>query len=352
MTLIRNISIVIPVFNAADFVTKAVESALMQAEMGEIILVEDGSTDNSFAVCKELSGKHHNVKLFTHANHLNKGAGASRNMGIENASCDFIAFLDADDYYLPDRFSAERKIFVEEPAADGVYGALGFHYYSEEAKEKYNELGYSKLTTVSAKAKPRELFMVLSGRHPSITGHLHLDTVTIKRSVLQDKTEKFSHLALHQDSVFLIQLAINCRLAAGNIDVPIAMRGVHESNRITTAGNKSKLLMWKALYQWARKTSKSPLIPGIFKVPLIREKILASSRLKGFFLLAWHSFANHEFANHKYYFNPCAIYVFKKHYGVLVIIAKERIMKFLFNAESSCDKAETGVVKALSRHGG
>ncbi len=352
MTLVENISIIIPVFNAADFVKKAVESALMQVETGEVILIEDGSSDNSFEVCKALAGKYDKVKLLSHANNLNKGAGASRNKGIENASRDFIAFLDADDYYLPLRFGAERKIFDDEPGVDGVYGALGFHYYSEEAKEKYNELGYSKLTTVSAKANPRELFMVLSGRHPTITGHLHLDTVTIKRSALQDKTERFSHLPLHQDSVFLIQLAINCHLAAGTINAPVAMRGVHEHNRITTAGTRSKLLMWKALYNWSKKTSQSPLISSVFKVPLIKEKIFSASRIKGFFLLAWYGLTNHEFANHTYYFNPCSIYVFKKYYGVLVIIGKERIMKFLFNAESSCHEAESGILKALGRHAG
>ena len=141
LNLDNSISVIIPVFNAARFVEKAVESVLAQPETKEVLLVEDGSTDESLKICRQLADKYEAVKLFTHPGNANKGAGASRNLGITRASGDFIAFLDADDYFLPDRFRAERKIFEEQPETDGVYGALGFHYYSEEGKKKYKNRG-------------------------------------------------------------------------------------------------------------------------------------------------------------------------------------------------------------------
>src|SRR5690554_4082261 len=98
------VSVIIPVYNAANFVTQAVESAVVLGEVGEVIVVEDGSPDNALDICRELADKYSKVKLFQHPNGENRGPGASRNLGIMNASFDFISFLDADDWYLPNRF--------------------------------------------------------------------------------------------------------------------------------------------------------------------------------------------------------------------------------------------------------
>jgi glycosyltransferase involved in cell wall biosynthesis len=114
-----SVSVIIPVYNAAAYVNKAVESALMQPEVAEILLIEDGSTDNSLAICKTIAEKNDKVKLLFHKNNTNKGAGESRNLGVKNAKSDFIAFLDADDYFLPGRFEAEKKMFTDENV-DGV----------------------------------------------------------------------------------------------------------------------------------------------------------------------------------------------------------------------------------------
>ena len=61
-----NISVIIPVYNAAKFVEEAVESALAQPETSEVILVEDGSPDNSFEVCRALTEKYPKVTLMQH----------------------------------------------------------------------------------------------------------------------------------------------------------------------------------------------------------------------------------------------------------------------------------------------
>ena len=123
------ISVIIPVYNAEKFVTNAVESALQFDEVFEVILVEDQSPDKALDVCKTLAKKHDRVKLFQHPDKGNHGAGESRNVGMRNATGDFIAFLDADDFFLPNRFDAERELF-KNPDVDGVYGAIGVHYWS------------------------------------------------------------------------------------------------------------------------------------------------------------------------------------------------------------------------------
>src|SRR5690348_1774976 len=91
-----NVAVVIPVYNAADYIAKAVESALLQPEVSEVVLVEDRSPDNSLQICQELVGQNAKVKLFRHPNGENRGAAASRNLGVRMSSAPYIAFLDAD----------------------------------------------------------------------------------------------------------------------------------------------------------------------------------------------------------------------------------------------------------------
>ena len=151
------ISVITPVYNAEKFVTQAVESALQFDEVYEVILVEDQSPDNALQVCTALAEKYDRVKLFQHPDKGNHGAGASRNLGLEKATGDFIAFLDADDYYLPNRFDAEKKLF-KNPEVEGVYGAIGVHYYSEKAKNQFYSLFGDRLTTVYKNHPPKDVF--------------------------------------------------------------------------------------------------------------------------------------------------------------------------------------------------
>ncbi|HED13224.1 MAG TPA: glycosyltransferase family 2 protein, partial [Gammaproteobacteria bacterium] len=100
------ISVVIPVYNAEKYVEYAVKSALQQKEAAEIILVEDNSPDHALKICEKLSNENSQVRLLRHSDGKNHGAGESRNLGIRSARHDYIAFLDADDYYLQNCFAA------------------------------------------------------------------------------------------------------------------------------------------------------------------------------------------------------------------------------------------------------
>src|SRR5690606_1248107 len=102
---IKMISVIIPVYNAAAFVEQAVQSALTQPEVSEVILVEDGSEDKSLPICEKLASQNDIITLLRHPGGVNKGAGASRNLGIQHTKNEWIAFLDADDYYLENRFT-------------------------------------------------------------------------------------------------------------------------------------------------------------------------------------------------------------------------------------------------------
>ena len=90
------VSIIIPVYNAEEYLEKCVMSALRQTVSDiEVILVNDGSTDKSPEICHELSEKDNRIKII---NKLNEGVSEARNVGIDLASGSYIMFLDADDW--------------------------------------------------------------------------------------------------------------------------------------------------------------------------------------------------------------------------------------------------------------
>jgi len=258
------ISVITPVYNAEKYVTQAVESALQFDEVFEIILVEDKSPDEALEVCKKLAEKYDRVKLFQHPDKGNHGAGASRNVGLEKASGDFIAFLDADDYYLPNRFEAEKELF-KNPEVDGVYGAIGVHYYSEKAKEQYYPIFGDRLTTVYKKHAPKDVFRGQLGMNGSF-GLFSIDALTIRKSALDKKLSPMmkTHLRLHQDTEFLFRLSYYLDLYPGILNQAVAIRGVHESNRITQVDSKkvkpsiSKVMLWKEMKSWAENEKNLP----------------------------------------------------------------------------------------------
>ncbi|WP_336686693.1 glycosyltransferase family 2 protein [Chryseobacterium bernardetii] len=258
------ISVIIPVYNAEKYVTQAVESALQFDEVCEVILVEDKSPDHALEVCEQLAEKHERVKLYQHPDKENHGAGPTRNLGIEKSSGDFIAFLDADDYFLPNRFDAEKELF-KRPEVEGVYGALGVHYYTEKAKEQYYSLFGDRLTTVYKRHEPKDVFLGQIYMLGSF-GLFSIDVLTIRKDSLMKKMDFLfkSSLRLHQDTEFLLRLSYYLRLYPGILDKAVAVRGVHEDNRITLVDSKkvnpatTRVLLWKEVDAWAENENTLP----------------------------------------------------------------------------------------------
>lgn len=118
------ISVVMPVYNGSTFITKAIESILRQTYPHfELIVVDDGSTDNSAAIIEEYRQKDRRVRLY-----CNPHGGVSRalNTGIHAARYPFIAIMHADDIALPTRL--ERQIHMAQQQPDVlIWGSYGFH---------------------------------------------------------------------------------------------------------------------------------------------------------------------------------------------------------------------------------
>ena len=90
------ISIIVPIYKVENYLSQCIESILSQTYQDiEILLIDDGSPDNCGAICDEYAKHDKRIRVF----HVeNKGAGAARNLGLENAKGEFISFVDSDDY--------------------------------------------------------------------------------------------------------------------------------------------------------------------------------------------------------------------------------------------------------------
>ena len=94
--MFEKVSVIVPVYNAEKYLNRCVDSIISQSYNNlEIILVNDGSTDNSLLVCEEYLKKDDRIKLITQEN---RGAGLARNTGLLNAKGEFVIFVDSDDY--------------------------------------------------------------------------------------------------------------------------------------------------------------------------------------------------------------------------------------------------------------
>lgn len=96
MTMIK-VSVIIPVYNAADTIERCVYSILQkERDDVEVILIEDCSSDKSLAVCRILEGKYKNIKCYS--NSKNRGVSYTRNKGLRNSNGKYIMFVDSDDW--------------------------------------------------------------------------------------------------------------------------------------------------------------------------------------------------------------------------------------------------------------
>ncbi len=124
LSVIR-LSVIIPVYNVELYLEECLESIANQTEkFYEVILVNDGSTDQSEEICKRYCEKYTGMRLISQAN---KGLGAARNAGMKQASGDYIVFVDSDDYISLD-MNETLRMKLQEHAVDVLYFNASIQY--------------------------------------------------------------------------------------------------------------------------------------------------------------------------------------------------------------------------------
>ena len=127
-----SVSVVIPVYNNDKYIGQAIRSVLDQTvKADEIIVIDDGSTDNSAQAIKIFE---QDIRYYYMEN---SGAGAARNMGAEKSTSTYLAFLDADDIWEPGKLAVQLNE-IKNNSYDIVFGMV-IHFYSPDTDEAFRQ---------------------------------------------------------------------------------------------------------------------------------------------------------------------------------------------------------------------
>lgn len=169
------IDVVIPAFNAAPFIEDALSSVIVQGQIvGKIIVVNDGSTDSTRQIVENFSQNYPNFD-WQLLNQKNSGLSNARNTGILFSTSKFIAFLDADDIWLPNKLNAQYSVFIN--SQDKKLGVVYCGYFLINSNK---DILLEKSNVIYPKLKGYIYPKLLNGNFISGSG----SSVLIKRKCL------------------------------------------------------------------------------------------------------------------------------------------------------------------------
>ncbi|WP_424014951.1 glycosyltransferase family 2 protein [Halorubrum xinjiangense] len=219
------VSTVIPVYNDADTLPRAIDSVLNQSHrVKEIIVVDDCSSDNPERVVDRYDDER--VAFISHE--TNRGGGAARNTGIEAASSEFIAFLDADDEWKPVKI---KKQLTELQSRSDEWVAV--HCRVENDRSALNDLGDKLATVVGARdADPAtEGDSEIINEILRMNWHMSTSSLLVKRETVETINGFDERFQRHQDWEFLIRVLKHGKLAY--VDEPLVIK--HGTGRPSAA---------------------------------------------------------------------------------------------------------------------
>lgn len=150
------ISIITASYNYAQYIEQAINSVLNQSYQNwELIIVDDGSSDNSVEIIKSCCEKDTRIKFLQHDNNQNKGLKETLLLGIEHASGEWIAFLESDDFFEPDNLLKKIEIIKKHTNVKLVFNKVRFISQHKYKQQKQYELTQNKLSKMTF---PRNMF--------------------------------------------------------------------------------------------------------------------------------------------------------------------------------------------------
>jgi glycosyltransferase involved in cell wall biosynthesis len=216
----KSCSVILPVYNSEPFVREAVLSVLGQtfADL-ELIVVDDASTDASAAIVEELAGQDSRVIFLRNGSNL--GCAQTRNRGLDRAEGEYLAFIDSDDVWMPEKLGRQIEILRSTGAAL-VYSA-------------YDMLDVRSGARWRQEVPARTSFTGLLKEN-----HIAFSSVCCRRVCIENN--RFSDEFFNEDYVFLLHLLI-AGTAFHGINAPLSICRKRPDSR---TGNKRKA----ALHRW------------------------------------------------------------------------------------------------------
>lgn len=270
------LSVIIPVFNRQDMILAALESVLtsircaqpLQNLNAEIVIVDDGS-DPPITLDKLNFALPDFTEIRLIRRNKNEGVGSARNHGILNSRGNYLAFLDSDDKFLPNRFLNDLE-FMTDYGVELCYGTTQDIYDENldwEAPSRPAELTRFQAPT------PKLGRALARGRH----GHFHLNAVTINKQSLKNQRILFSRLKRGEDTLFLLE-CLDSLYSLPNPDTrPIASRIYHGNNSLKVNNRRRGAFLWASIFAKTSFDTKLAIIHN-YTIRELKNTISAWSR--------------------------------------------------------------------------
>lgn len=197
----KELSIIVPVYNVEEYLEECLNSIYKIGINKEVILVNDGSSDNSLKILEKYKKKYFEETIII--NQKNKGLSGARNEGLKVAKGTYISFIDSDDMILPDIY---EKIYRKgkEENLDIIIGTGNYYYSNGEIKKFKRHKNLSKMNIISGKEYLRQ-----SSKSRSYREEVWDDFY--KREFLLENSLKFEEGIYHEDVLFSFQAFIKSK---------------------------------------------------------------------------------------------------------------------------------------------
>ena len=247
---VPRVSVVVPLYNHEKYIEAAIQSVLLQTvKPAEIIVLDDGSTDGSAEVVRHLCKDHPEIIFWSWPN---QGAHHTLNAGILRATGDFVAFLNSDDCFAPDRLAACLALVQSEPSIDVV--ATRASFLDDEGSAVSNPWYDDALAFY---LKERDVAFALFRANFLVT----TSNLFVRRSVFES-VGTFAPLRYTHDLEFVLRLVLGKKNIAF-LDQPLVAYRLHEKNTISENKarediERSAVFAYYLYRQWRSEAGHGP----------------------------------------------------------------------------------------------
>ena len=194
-------SVILPVYNAGAHLYTTIKSVLTQTERDlELILIDDGSTDNSLAIMLSLASEDQRIKLVAQSN---QGVSAARNLGLAQARGTLVAFIDSDDLWRADKLEMHRAFHQQQPELAASYAKIAF--IDNDAADGYNAKTFS-----TVKAGTLSVDQIIA-ENPTCT----MSNLVVAQQAIADVGGFLTEMSYAEDQEWIARIVSNGHLICG-----------------------------------------------------------------------------------------------------------------------------------------
>ena len=225
------ISLIVPIFNVEKYIGECLNNIVNQTvPFDEVILVDDGSTDDSYGICKEYSKKFSNIILI---HQDNQGQGKARNIGIDLASSDYIMFCDSDDYYNRHICEKMHQEWEMQDIEVGLFDAVCI--YEDGFASEVNPYDRSWIQ-YKEEMNGEEYFIITYPRIHIVSPCLMM----LKKEFLIKNNIEFPIGMFYEDNVFFIKILLSAKIIR-YMPEKLYYRRYRQGSTMTSAINNKKM---------------------------------------------------------------------------------------------------------------